>query len=478
MKKSYALIFVTLAMAGVVALAALATHRAAPTAFAPVETEAEYAPAEPTAPDALTDTAEPFPDFPSLFLTVPNHPFDQIRHHRQDGALTLVSDTPAWDFDAVAVSVRGRGNTTWFFGEEKRPLRIRFDTPRTVLDSAYAHREWILLANHFDRSLLRNHGAFYLSGLLGGMPWTPFSRFVHLYINGEYYGVYELTEERDIAPGRVDIAFDQDPAVSEYFFELNGHMVGWRAVEFEEGVDYFMVLDRAYQLRWPTANMAGSAHLQYVQDYVQRVSDAIRTHDWEAITQLVDLPSFVDFYIVQELFKNGDIAHFSVFLQIMGQGEERRLYMGPVWDFDQSSGNTEYVESPVGRLVDRDNYWYNYLMQLPAFHELVVARWEEVKDTYIVQTIEHIRFMGEHYAQAFQLNFDRHPGIFGDIFEWNWVRFYATAAIDNFPGQVDFLVEFLTQRAVWMDDYLHGRWTPPVDEEDVEEEGTGDVPTD
>ncbi|MCL1787612.1 MAG: CotH kinase family protein, partial [Defluviitaleaceae bacterium] len=198
-------------------------------------------------------------NFPSLFLTAPLHPFEQTRTQRQNGSLTLVSDTAAFNFTNENISVRGRGNTTWNYGGEKLPLRIRFDAPRTFLDSDYAHREWILLANHFDRSLLRNHGAFYLSGLLGGMPWTPFSRFVHLYINGEYYGVYELTEERDIAPGRVDIAFDQDPAVSEYFFELNGHMVGWRAVEFEEGVDYFMVLDRAYQLRWPTANMAGSA---------------------------------------------------------------------------------------------------------------------------------------------------------------------------------------------------------------------------
>ena len=403
------------------------------------------------------DYLEPQRDFPSLSLNLPEHPFLQERTHRQRGSVSLTNTATEFAFRNENISVRGRGNTTWRYGEDKRPLRIRFDEPRTFLDSEYAHREWILLANHFDRSLLRNHGAFYLANLLDGMDWSPFSRFVHLYINGKYYGVYELTEERDIAPGRVNITFDADPTISEYFFELNGHVRGWRATEYEEGIHYFIVNGRFYELRWPSVNMREQTHLDYVQNYVQNVSDAIRTHNWDEIMRLIDIPSFIDFYIVQELFKNADIWQFSVFMQIRGQGENRHLYMGPVWDFDQSSGNNSYVENPRGRLVERDHYWYNYLMQMPAFRSKVTERWDEVKDSYIPQTITHIRYMGETYAHAFQRNFDKHPNIMGDVFEWNWVQSYATAAINNFPGQVDFLADFLTVRKQWMDDFLHDR---------------------
>ena len=461
------LIFLIRSVISILAIVAILTGCSANEADAnmqvmlPVFTDIQIQPSPHAAQETIDEKAYHYRDFPSLFLTVPEHPFIQARSHRQNGSLTLANTTPEFAFENINISVRGRGNTTWNHGEGKRPLRIRFDEPRTFLGSDYAHREWILLANHFDRSLLRNHGAFYLANLLKGMDWSPFSRFVHLYINGEYYGVYELTEERDIAPGRVNITFDPDPAISEYFLELNGHVRGWRANEFEEGVHYFMVLERPYELRWPNVNMRSEAHFDYVHNFIQNVSDAIRTHNWEEITGLIDIPSFIDFYIVQELFKNSDIGRFNVFMQIRGQDENRRLYMGPVWDFDQSSGNNARVENPLGSLVERHHYWYNYLMQIPAFRDKVAERWDGVKDSYVAQAIAHIRYMGETYEHAFQRNFDRHPYIMGDVFEWNWVRSYATAAIDNFPGQVEFLVDFLTIRTQWMDDFLHGRLSPP-----------------
>jgi len=461
LKKSDVLVILILSMINVLAIASIFTGCSTNEAEAnmqvisPVVTDIHVQPPSHVAQTAIDEEVYHYRDFPSLFLTVPEHPFAQERSHRQNGSLTLINSEFA--FEDVNISVRGRGNTTWNNGANKRPLRIRFDEPRTFLDSDYAHREWILLANHFDRSLLRNHGAFYLANLLKGMDWSPFSRFVHLYINDEYYGVYELTEERDIAPGRVNIIFDPEPTISEYFLELNGHVRGWRADEFEEGVHYFMVLGRSYELRWPGIHMRSEAHLDYVHNFIQNVSDAIRTHNWEEITGLIDFPSFIDFYIVQELFKNSDIGRFSVFMQIRGQDENRRLYMGPVWDFDQSSGNNARVENPLGSFVERRHYWYNYLMQIPLFRYKVVERWNEVKDSYVAQAIQHIRYMGETYQYAFQRNFDRHPDIMGDVFEWNWVRSYATAAIDNFPGQVEFLVDFLTIRAQWMDDFLHDR---------------------
>jgi len=402
-------------------------------------------------------------DFPSLHINIPLHPFEQERGDWQRGGLLAMEGTsPELAFYDVPVRIRGRGNTTWNYGPDKRPLRIRFEEAQTILDSPYAHRDWVLLANHFDRSLLRNHGAKYLSRLLTGMHWNAFGRFVHLYINGEYYGVYELIDERSVEPGRVNLTAHEDPQNSEYFLELNGHTIGWRRHDFVYGEDFFIVTDRAYELRFPSGAMASDAHFLYARNHVQRVSDAIRTHNWRDITNLIGLASFVDFYIVQELFKNADIGAFGVFMQISGQGEDRRLYLGPVWDFDQSSGNNEFIENPRGRFAVRENYWFNYLMNIPAFKEAVTLRWDEIKYTYIPQMLERIMYLATTYEHAFERNFERHPYVMGDIFEWNWVHSYATAEIDTFMGQVEFLIDFLEQRMEWMDDFFHDRL---VDEE-------------
>ena len=470
MKKNYLILCLLLICASIFALASTfimtrEIYEEPLSLYTMPETAIRELPPTPTRPPEIIEEIYFLNDFPSLFITAPKHPFQQDRSYWQrDSSLTMTNTSPEFQFTDVDVRVRGRGNTTWIYGPDKRPLRIRFETPQPMLGSEYPHRDWILLANHFDRSLLRNHGAKYLGNLLTGMPWTPSSQFVHLYINGEYYGVYELTEERDVIVGRIELTHDPDPTISEYSLELNNHVIGWRASEFEEGVDYFELLTRAYQLRWPSGNLRNDGHFEYVHNYIQRTSNAIREHNWREITNLIDIPSFIDFYIVQELFKNADIARFSVFMQIRGQGDNRRLYLGPVWDFDQSSGNNEYVESPEGRLVERDNYWYNYLMQIPAFKQAVTERWDEVKLTYIPQTIEHIYYMATTFEDSFNRNFERHPYIMGDIFEWNWVHSYATAEIDTFIGQAEFLIDFLTLRKQWIDDFLHDR-LPESEEE-------------
>jgi len=393
--------------------------------------------------------------FPSLHITIPEHPFQQERAHWQRGGSLTLRTSPEFSFYSADVRIRGRGNSTWRDGSEKRPLRIRFETPQTFLDFHNPHRDWILIAELFDRSLFRNYAAFHLAGQLTSMHWIPYSRFVHLYINGEYYGVYHLTDERDNS--RLNLIFDPDPTISEYFLELNGQTQLWRADEFQEGEDYFFVGVRPYEMRWPNNDLNG--HLQYAQDFLQQISTAFITQDKNAIVRLIDIPSFIDFYLVQELFMNADIAMFSVFMQIRGQGENRRLYMGPVWDFDQSSGNVETVEWPTGRWVELHHYWFRNFLAIPEFRNLTAERWNEVKQTYLPQTINRINYLATTYEYCFLRNFTRFPNIFEGGADWNWINSRTVRNINNFQGQVEFLTEFLTTRAQWMTNFLNYGFT-------------------
>ena len=395
--------------------------------------------------------------FSEMHINTSIDPFTAPRELWHPGTVSLTSSIDEYSFQDVAADIRGRGNSTWWFGEDKRPLRFRFSEPRTMLDSPYAHREWILLANHFDRSLLRNHTALFLGSLLSGMDFVPMTRMIHLYVNGEYMGVYQLTDERNIGPGRAPITLDDDPAVSEYMLEMDGRLNIYSRDEL--GISWVMVNSLPYDIRFPGGNIRTYAHVEYVQNYLYAVSLAIRQRDYERLTQLIDIPSFIDFYLVQEFVKNPDVGWSSVFMTIRGQESYRRLHMGPLWDFDLTAGNAyhqahgdwtvigEQGYSPYGISAAGRHYWFRGLMRIPQFAEAAAERWFEIRHDQITYTIDHIRQLSERHRADFERNFERHQ-IFG---ERVWREPDHIVEITNFSGQVDFLVDWLGRRADWLD---------------------------
>jgi len=384
-------------------------------------------------------------DFPSMHITSELNPFIQVREFWHSGFLTVESDKEDWAFTDVDVRLRGRGNSTWWHGPDKRPLRIRFETPQPMFGSAYPHRDWILLANAFDNSMLRTHFSLYLAELLGNTGFVPSSQFVHLYVNGAYMGVYQFTDERDIGPGRGDVVIDPDPVVSEYWLEMD-----YRTQ------DYFQVNGLWYDIRFPSGNALTDEHIDYAHAYIEAVSQAIRNRDWPAVTALIDIPSHVSYYILQELIKDADVSFSSMFMQIRGQGAERRLYQGPVWDFDLALGNarsaTFHGDRPTGLWAARQHYWFRGLMQIPEFRALVVERWNEAMEYDIPRAIASTEYMLTHYQEAFERNFEAQP-VLG--VRWGVLPAPARYEIDTFVGQVEYLLDFIRTRAAWLDTYFN-----------------------
>ena len=403
--------------------------------------------------------------FPSLHIVSEYDPFDVERDFWHDGVLAL-SGTH-YDFDHVPLRVRGRGNSTWFRGPEKRPLRLRFPEARTMFASEYAHRDWVLVANLFDPSLVRNYSAFYLARLLDNLDFTPSCHFVHLYVNGGYKGLYQLLDERDPSPGRGPLTFDPDPTKSEYLFELDGHLVGWREDEFELDVDFFVVGEgeqqRAYDIRYPRQN-DWNGHLEYLRDFVQHAHAILQTRDYYAISQVIDIPSFVDFYLVQEFMKNIDVGEFSVFMTLRGQGDERRIHFGPVWDFDRSAGNTLYWTEYGHPHAAIRNYWFRNMLATPEIFDIVATRWNEINSRRgpISQTINHIADITSRYEESFLRNFEVHDHILGQEPgqgpDWFEILPIEVQEIDSFPGQIEYLMQWYAGRVWWLDAFFNRRY--------------------
>ncbi|MCL2204261.1 MAG: CotH kinase family protein [Defluviitaleaceae bacterium] len=386
-------------------------------------------------------------DFPSLHIYSALHPFAPEREFWHDGTVAISGTAEPFLMESTPVRIRGRGASTWAYGPEKRPLRLRFAQPQRVLDSPAEATDWVLIANLFDLTLLRNHLAFFLAGTLEGMCWAPFSRLVHVYINGEYVGVYQLADERDTSPGRASgdflIEIDGGPAVRDAFIR-RGDI---------EGVDFLFMNNWAISVRHPHRRER-THHMHTLRHFLTQVDTAIQSHDYARIAALVDIPSFIDYYLLQEWFKNIDISNRSIFMQIRGSADAKRLYFGPVWDFDRSSANMGSWYQPEHIFAGHYNVWFADMLQVPEIHARAATRWHEIRASQIPGMTAYAQYLILRYAEAFHRNFEKHDHIFGGYPDWFRLISEKLRTLYGFRPQAEYLLFWLEARAVWLDGYF------------------------
>jgi len=143
-------------------------------------------------------------------------------------------------------------------------------------------------------------------------------------------------------------------------------------------------------------------------------------------------------------------------MHITGEEEERRLYMGPVWDFDIAAGNKSgqpLGSNPYYIFAAVMNYWYRYLMQMPEFREATILRWNEIRDVQVADMIAHLRHISQRDQAEFERNFERHP--FTGVPDRRIPPEILT--IRTWMGQVEHLIKWLETRVDWLDDYFNNR---------------------
>lgn len=352
--------------------------------------------------------------------------------------------------------IRGRGNTTW--GMDKKPYRIKMDEKAALLGMP-AHKDWVLLANYSDKSLMRTKLAFDL-GMRLGMAWTPRSEFVELFLNDGYLGTYQLVEKIEVDEHRVDI--DKLKATHTGPEQLPGGYlmeVDVRGPE-EAAVDptvhlFHSSLGIPFVFKEPSepAPQQESWFTDYIQALEAALPAATPPDASGNYAQYLDVEAFIDWYLVNELFKNAD-AQFqsSVWLHKPRNG---RLAMGPLWDFDLSAGNINYVgaDDPTTwgirctpgvtpRACNPD--WTLRLFNDPAFRQQVRTRWASVRDTAVAQVLADVDTAAQFLRQAQLNNFERWTILDRCV----WPNRYNTGSHD---GEVDYLRRWLQARIEWMD---------------------------
>ena len=338
---------------------------------------------------------------------------------------------------SYAGRIKGRGNTTWSMSD-KKPYRIKLDEKARIF-TPYKNRDWILLANYSDKTLLRNITAMEISRILG-MAWTPYMLSVNVYINDQYRGVYTFSDHKEVAGRRVDIEVVQPEdtdITGDYYLEVEANMdepVCFKTL-FGAGINF-------HEPEYPT-----EAQLAYIQDWftgLENSLSAIRTkQDYTTWRRYADEASFIDYYLIQELTKNPDGGVYKSTFLTKERGKPLRMYH--VWDFDIALGNCNYYEGqysdPTG-FVMRNQRWYNYLFLDPTFIAAVKKRWKEVYPA-LKGVPDFIDRQHALMAGAETANFQTWP-ILG---KYVWPNQFI---FNTYTEELNFLKQFVSERIDWM----------------------------
>lgn len=288
-----------------------------------------------------------------------------------DTTIEVVDPTDSSNYLLDAGSqIKVRGNSTAWGA--KRPYNFKLSSKTNVLGMGKG-KKWCLLANMFDKSLMRNKLMFDFTHDIG-LDYVPDTKMVDVWFNGAYAGCYLLTEPVEANTNRVDIDVDN----GDFLFERERD-------RYEDGVVYFNT--PRYGLRFTAGDPEEYTDEQYAKlmSLLDQAEAAIATNDYETIARYLDIDSFVDFYIALEYFKNADADYSSTRFYF----KDGILYAGPPWDFDLSCGNCSadyYDYNNLGTTGNSyENFyvssalWYQYLLKNAQFIEKVRTRYIELQ---------------------------------------------------------------------------------------------------
>ncbi len=368
------------------------------------------------------------------------------------GATVSVSgDTP---LSAAPARIRGRGNSSWIYFE-KKSYRLKFDTRQDFLGMGAA-KDFVLISSDMDRSFMQNYTALRLAAHLGA-DYVPECRFVHLYLNGAYAGLYLAAERIEEDEERIPLGdMTENPADCGYLVELGGNVDTTSPATFfmqpveHNGQVYAWRLGLTAEIKHPDSDVCTPAHTAYIADYVNRVNRAIYTGDYKTFSALCDVDSFVRYFIVNEVMLNNDLD-FSYYMYKKPGG---KLYLGPVWDFDQACGMSAKIGNGYTGLGVNSvgDCWITSLPDMPEFREAVVAMW--VKNSRALQAIPtDVEGLADYLRPHINRNYRRWK-VLGQPY---WRMTEEMGAFKTYPEFRDRLTRWLSNRIGWLETEL-AKW--------------------
>ncbi len=383
-----------------------------------------------------------------------------------------------------------RGNTSKNFDKKSYALEthdISGNDLNVSLLGMPAESDWVLTASYTDKTLIRNPIAYDLFREMGH--YSPRYKNVELVINNEYKGVYEFMEKPKRNNSRVDISKLQ-PDENLYPDITGGYIIkidrpdedGWYSLiggnsQNNSSFYYQYVYPKDVDITVPQKN-----YIQYFMDTVETVINSASYADpANGYRKYLDVESFIDFFIINELSKNVDAYRLSTFLYKDNISYGGKLHIGPVWDYDIAWHNADYGNafSPAGWEYQTavNDYpspaWWGRFLQDSYFLNKLACRWQELRQGILENTYlnNYIDAGANLLNEAQQRNFTQWPTM-GAYISPNPQNQYNA----DYMGEVLDLKNWITARTAWMDANITGLCTVGIQDIELAENSVQPFP--
>lgn len=422
----------------------------------------------------------------SIFITTESGSMDSVnadKSHKESGDILIVNSNGNVEYGGVLDYIKGRGNSTWALN--KKPYNIKLDSKADLFGMGKS-KKWCLLANANDFSFLRNMLAYDFAQKIG-VDVTSDTNHVDLYLNGEYAGLYLITEKVEIDSNRVDI-YDlegktedvNDKDLDEYPLKGAQNSRNWSSYKYADIPNnpeeitggYLLELEKIYRyvneasgfvtdigqaVVVKTPEYASKAQVEYISSYYQEFEDALYSSTGynslgKHYSDYIDVDSLAAMYIIDEFAANFDGCSSSFYLYKDVNG---KLFAGPAWDFDLGFGF-----ALANNLINHvDNVADPSLLFIQT---CFIGNHNEGRNALLAQAFSHNDFQMKvqqiwntkvnEYYPTFLNNIDQwsndiRSSVNMDIVLWNFFGTADTNAIEsNFSAHVDVVRKYVKAR--------------------------------
>ncbi len=344
-----------------------------------------------------------------------------------------------------SIQIRGRGNSTWNLS--KKPYRIKFAQKEKFLGKGYAKaRNWTLLANAADKTLIRN-AITSAMGEFAGLKFNPAYKFVDLVLNNTYVGNYQISDQVDVRPHRVNITEQDYPLADSsnisggYLLEVDG---------FKDG-NYFTSSTYSLPIRihYPDDDEIDATQNSFIKNYINAFETTLASSSFadslEGYRPLVDSTSLVNWFLCTEITANIDGYYSAYFYK---EQDDPKLYFGPLWDYDIAYDNDSRI-TPTTSLLMTDSgygatkYWLNRMWEDPWFTHLVNRRYAELLEDGLVEYLETtIDSLVDLMAESRTENYNK--------WSINTRTYHEVVLYDSYEDYIDYVKNFISSHTAYL----------------------------
>ena len=374
------------------------------------------------------------------------------------------------------IGIEIRGKSSQMFPKKQFGLEIWDETNEGINASLLGFPEeedWILYAPYSDKALMRDVLIYDLSRDIGR--YASRVKFVDVSINGTYNGVYVLMEKLKRDSNRIDInklkpdEISGDDLTGGYILKLdkadgpdetlyteaNAISSTYTPNDANAGQHIYFLYDT------PKAEDIVTEQKDYIKNYMNAFEDALASENFKdpdtGYASYIDVGSFIDFFLLNELSNNVDGYRLSTWLV---KDKNGKLNMGPIWDFNLAFGNADYCgggDTNVWAYKFNSRcpgdfwqipFWWDRLLQDPAFVQQLQTRWQELRGNAfsngaimakIDAYVDILTLAGE-----IQNNFEKWPVLGQYVWPNNFVG-------NSYDEEIDYLKDWINNRLNWLD---------------------------